>query len=71
MKEELVQMQGTVVQRLKNALIIRLDDGGLQVRAVLSGRMQGNQIRVVCGDRVTVEFSPHDPTLGRVTFRLQ
>jgi translation initiation factor IF-1 len=63
-------MQGTVVHRLKNALVIALDHGP-QVRAVLSGRMQGNQIRVVCGDRVTVEFSPYDPTLGRVTFRLQ
>jgi translation initiation factor IF-1 len=69
-KEELVQMQGTVVHRVKNALIIALDHGP-QVRAVLSCRMQGNGVRVVAGDRVSVEFSPHDLSLGRVTFRLQ
>jgi translation initiation factor IF-1 len=69
-KEELVQMQGTVVHRLKNALVIALD-GGLQVRAVLSGRMLGNGIHAMAGDRVSVEFSPHDPSLGRVVYRLQ
>ena len=46
-------------------------DGGPQIRAVLSGRMQGHGVRVVAGDRVSVEFSPYDPSLGRVTFRLQ
>jgi translation initiation factor IF-1 len=69
-KEELVHMEGVVVHRLKNALIIALD-GGLQVRAVLSGRMQGHGVRVVAGDRVSVEFSPKDPSLGRVIYRLQ
>jgi translation initiation factor IF-1 len=70
-KEELVTLSGTVVHRLKNALMIRLDDGGLQIRAVLSGRMQGHGVRVVAGDRVTVEFSPNNPSLGRVVYRLQ
>jgi translation initiation factor IF-1 len=66
-KEELVTVSGTVVHRLKNALIIALD-GGPQVRAVLSGRMLGNGIRVVAGNRVNVEMS-RDLTLGRVTHR--
>ena len=70
MKEELVRMQGVVVHRLKNALVIAFDQGP-QVRAVLSGRLQGRQIRVVCDDRVTVEFSPNNPRLGRVVYRLQ
>jgi translation initiation factor IF-1 len=69
-KEELVQLEGTVVHRLKNALVVLLD-GGPQIRAVLSGRMQGNGIRVVTGDRVSVELSPYDLSLGRVVYRFQ
>jgi translation initiation factor IF-1 len=66
-KEELVQVTGTVVHRLKNALVVALDSGP-QVRATLAGRMQQNRVRIVCGDRVSVEMSP-DFTLGRVTYR--
>ena len=64
---ELVTVSGTVVHRLKNALIVALDSG-LQVRALLSGRMQSAGVRVVPGDRVRVELSP-DLTLGRVVYR--
>jgi translation initiation factor IF-1 len=68
-KEELVQVQGTVVHRFKNALVVSLDDGP-QIRAVLSGRMQGHGIRCIAGDRVSVEMSAYDLTLGRVVYRL-
>jgi hypothetical protein len=47
-------MEGTVIHRLKNALIVALD-GGPQIRATLSDRMQGHDIRVVAGDRVSVD----------------
>jgi translation initiation factor IF-1 len=46
-------------------------DSGPQIRATLSGRMQGHRIRVVAGDRVSVELSPHDLSLGRVVYRFQ
>jgi translation initiation factor IF-1 len=57
-----------VVHQLKNALVVLLGSGP-QIRAVLSGRMQGHGIRVIPGDRVTVEFSPYDASLGRVVYR--
>jgi translation initiation factor IF-1 len=47
-----------------------LDDGP-QIRATLSGRKQGHGIRVVAGDRVSVELKPHDLSLGRVVYRYQ
>ena len=54
MKEELVQMQGTVVHRLKNALIVALASD----TATLAGRMQQHRVCIVCSDRVSVELTP-------------
>jgi translation initiation factor IF-1 len=51
--------------------MVALDNGGPQIRAVLSGRMQGHGIRVIAGDRVSVEPSPYDLSLGRVVYRHQ
>jgi translation initiation factor IF-1 len=67
-KEEMVQLQGTVVHQLKNALVVSLDSGP-QIRAILSGRMQGHGIRCIAGDRVNVELSAYDLSLGRVVHR--
>jgi len=50
-KEELVQMQGVVIHRVKNALVVALD-AGPQIRATLAGRMQQNRVRIVCGARL-------------------
>jgi translation initiation factor IF-1 len=67
-KEDLVTVSVTVVHRYKNRFVICLDHGATQIRAVLSGRMQSAGVRVVAGDRVSVEMSP-DLTLGRVVYR--
>jgi translation initiation factor IF-1 len=68
MKEELMTVQGTVVHRYKNRFVVSLDEGASEVLATLGGRMQSRGVRVVTGDRVSVELSP-DLTLGRVVYR--
>jgi translation initiation factor IF-1 len=70
MKEELVTVQGTIVHRYKNRFVVALEGGATvnEVLATLGGRMQARGVRVVTGDRVSVELSP-DLTLGRVVYR--
>lgn len=68
-KEELVEFQGTVVEALPNSRFrVRLDNGA-EMLAYLSGRMKRARIRVLAGDRVTVEMTPYDLSKGRITFR--
>jgi translation initiation factor IF-1 len=69
-KEDLVTVSGTVVHRYKNRFVVLLDHDSTQVSATLAGRLQAHSIRVVTGDRVSVEFSPYDLSLGRVVYRL-
>jgi translation initiation factor IF-1 len=57
-----------VVHRYKNRFVVALEGGATEVRATLAGRMQGRGVRVVTGDRVSVEMSP-DLTMGRVVYR--
>lgn len=68
-KEELIQFEGVVQELLPNAMFrIKLDNGH-DIIGHTSGRMRKNRIRVLAGDRVTVEMTPYDLTKGRVILR--
>jgi translation initiation factor IF-1 len=68
-KEDAIEVEGTVVETLPNAMFrVELEDGHL-VLAHISGKMRKYYIKIVNGDRVTVELSPYDLTRGRITFR--
>jgi translation initiation factor IF-1 len=68
-KEEGIEMEGTIVDTLPNALFrVKLDNGHV-VTAHISGKMRKNYIRILTGDRVTVQLTPYDLTKGRITFR--
>lgn len=68
-KEDLIEFAGTIVELLPNATFrVELDNGHI-VLAHTSGRMRKNRIRVLAGDKVTVEMTPYDLTKGRITFR--
>ncbi|HEY6073109.1 MAG TPA: translation initiation factor IF-1 [Anaerolineales bacterium] len=68
-KEEKIRMEGTVVEALPGTQFrVRLENGH-EVLAYLSGKMRKYYIRILLGDRVSVELSPYDLTRGRITFR--
>ena len=68
-KEEAIQLEGTVTEVLPNATLRVTLPNGHTVLATLGGNMRRFRIRVLQGDRVTVEVSPYDLTRGRITFR--
>lgn len=69
-KEATINMEGKVEEILPSAMFrIRLDNLNTVVLAHLSGRMRTNNIKVLLGDRVEMEFSPYDLTRGRITRR--
>jgi translation initiation factor IF-1 len=69
-KEETINMEGRVEEILPSAMFrIRLDNLNTMVLGHLSGRMRTNNIKVLLGDRVEMEFSPYDLTRGRITRR--
>lgn len=68
-QEGKLQFEGEVTEALPNAMFRIQADNGLMVLATLSGRMRRNYVRVLLGDRVTVEVSAYEPTRGRVTYR--
>ena len=68
-KEDPIEVEGTVVEPLPNAMFrVKLDNGHL-VLAHISGKMRMHYIRILAGDRVTVELSPYDLKRGRITYR--
>jgi len=68
-KEELIEADGVVTEVLPSTMFrVRLDNGH-EVLAHSSGRMRRNRIRILAGDRVTVELTPYDLTKGRINFR--
>ena len=68
-KEEAMQMQGEVVESLPNATFrVKLENGHI-VLGHISGKMRMHYIRILPGDKVTVELTPYDLTKGRITFR--
>jgi translation initiation factor IF-1 len=68
-KEEAIEVEGTVIEPLPNAMFrVELDNKHV-VLAHISGKMRKYYIRILPGDRVTVELSPYDLTRGRITYR--
>ena len=68
-KEELLEFTGTVKELLPNAMFRVLLDNKHEIIAHTAGKMRKFRIRVLAGDRVTVEMTPYDLTKGRITFR--
>ena len=68
-KDELMEFTGTVKELLPNAMFRVLLDNNHEIIAHKAGKMRKFRIRVLAGDRVTVEMTPYDLTKGRITFR--
>ena len=68
-KEEHLELEGTVMETLPNTMFrVKLDNGHV-ITAHISGKMRKNYIRILTGDKVTVEMTPYDLTKGRITYR--
>jgi len=68
-KEEAIEMEGTVLENLPNTHFrVQLENGHVVI-AHISGRMRKNYIRILMGDRVTVQLTPYDLSKGRIIFR--
>ncbi len=68
-KEELVEMEGVVNEVLPNTQFRVTLSNGIEIIAYASGRIRKHRIRILAGDRVTLEMSPYDLTKGRINFR--
>ena len=68
-KEEGIQVEGTVVEPLPNAMFRVELENGHKVLAHISGKMRMHFIKILPGDKVTVELSPYDLTRGRIVYR--
>lgn len=69
-REDLIPAEGVVVDKLPNAFFkVQLDGSGHIVLAQICGKMRKNFIRILAGDRVSVEMSPYDLSKGRITYR--
>ena len=68
-KEDVIEMQGTILDTLPNTMFkVELENGHVVI-AHISGKMRKNYIRILTGDKVTVELTPYDLTKGRILFR--
>lgn len=70
-KEDVIEVQGTVAETLPNAMFRVQLDSGHKILAHISGKMRMHYIRILPGDKVTVELSPYDLTRGRITYRFK
>ena len=68
-KEEPIEVEGTVVEPLPNAIFRVELENGHRILAHISGKMRMHFIKILPGDKVTVEMSPYDLTRGRITYR--
>lgn len=68
-KEELIEMEGTVNEVLPQTRFRVTLDNGFEIIAYASGKMRKHRIRILAGDKVTLEMSPYDMTKGRINFR--
>ena len=66
-----IKLEGRVIEALPNAFFKVLLGDGREVRGFLSGKMQLNRIKILPGDKVTLEMSPYDDTKGRIVYRLK
>ncbi len=68
-KEDVIEVEGTVVETLPNAMFRVELSNGHRILAHISGKMRMHFIRILPGDKVTIELSPYDLTRGRITYR--
>ena len=68
-KEELIEMQGVVDEALPDSRFLVTMDNGHKLVAYTAGKMRKNHIRILAGDKVSLELSPYDLSKGRITFR--
>ncbi len=68
-KSDMIELEGTVVEAMPNAMFKVEVQGGHQILAHISGKLRMNYIRILPGDKVTVEMSPYDLSKGRITWR--
>lgn len=70
-KEENIEVHGTIIETLPNAMFrVELENGKI-ILAYVSGKMRMHFIKILPGDKVTVELSPYDLTKGRITYRFK
>ena len=70
-KEALIEMEGVVTHELPDTRFRVTLDNGHEVMAHMSGKMKKHRIRILPGDKVTVELSPYDLSRGRITYRVK
>ena len=70
-KEEMIEVEGIVNETLPNAMFNVELENGHEILAHVSGKIRMNYIRILPGDKVTVEMSPYDLTKGRITYRFK
>lgn len=68
-KEDVMELEGTVVETLPNAMFKVELENGHQILAHISGKLRMNFIKILPGDKVTIEMSPYDLSRGRITWR--
>lgn len=68
-KQDMLELEGVVVEALPNAIFQVELENGHKILAHISGKLRMNYIRIVPGDKVTVEMSPYDLSKGRITWR--
>ncbi|WP_075620176.1 translation initiation factor IF-1 [Paenisporosarcina indica] len=70
-KDDVIEVEGTVVETLPNAMFkVELENGHM-ILAHVSGKIRMHFIRILPGDKVTIELSPYDLTRGRITYRFK
>lgn len=68
-KQDMIEVEGTVVEVLPNAMFKVELENGHKILATISGKLRKNYIRILLGDKVKAEMSPYDLTKGRITWR--
>lgn len=68
-KDDVIEVEGTVIEALPNAMFQVELENGHRILAHISGKLRMNFIRILPGDKVTIELSPYDLTRGRITWR--
>ena len=68
-KADMIELEGVVTEALPNAMFKVQIDGGHVILATISGKLRMNFIRIIPGDKVTIELSPYDLSKGRIVWR--
>ena len=70
-KQSAIEQDGTIIESLSNAMFRVELENGVQIIAHISGKMRMHYIRILPGDKVTIELTPYDVTRGRITYRFK